>query len=428
MDAAPYRGAMRVLLTVTGVGALALLVAQCGDGGGGSSRRGTFAGGFLGLANVSENVTQCGECHPSEQALWAETRHAHAYATLVDREREDPELSCALCHNVGPNGNELDDPMIGFRGEPVPELRNVQCESCHGPGATHVTDVKQHPDAALGVDFDLGCGECHQDDHHPFVDEWLESAHAESHLSGSAFGLDVAGDPECAYCHVAQSFIRFVETDGVERVISSEPLPITCVACHDPHGNGNAHQVRVIANEPIVCGQCHNAGPATIGEEPHHPQRDLLLGTGGFEFPGESFPGPATHGNTDINPDLCVTCHVVTAPFQSAETPIPAQVGHTFIPVPVIDEATGERDFDNCLDCHANPAAIFESHQAEVRMLITELEEALEAVPADQRSGEIYEGALFNLELVQADKSTGVHNPERTLRLLEVSIEKLAEL
>jgi len=413
-------------LLVACLATMAATMWQCG-GGGGDSLSGPLPDRFLGLVNVEQNVTQCGECHANEQSRWARTAHAAAFQTLADIGREGPDLSCAPCHNVSANGNALTDPLAGFPGTPTAELRNVQCESCHGPGATHVADVKQHPEPSIKVSLDDGCGECHQDEHHPFVEEWMESAHAQSHLSGQAFGLNVAADPECAYCHVTQSFIEFIATDGERQIITANPEPINCVACHDPHGNGNEHQVRVIGDEPIVCGQCHNQGPVMIGDAPHHPQRDLLLGTAGFEFPGEVFPGAGTHGTIESNPDLCVTCHVVTRPFQGGEFPIPAQVGHTFEPIP-LDEATGERDFSSCQPCHRDPATRLAAFRAQIDQIAADLEAALAAVPEVERDSEEYEGALFNLQTLVNDKSHGVHNPNRMRRLLQVSLDKLGEL
>ncbi len=406
----------------------AMLHCSSGDDGAGSAS-GPFPGGFLGLANVEQNITQCGECHPSQQAKWEETRHAHAFSTLEAIGREGTEQSCAPCHNISDRGNEVMDASLGFVMDGNPRLRNVQCENCHGPGADHIADPSNKPFAALEVNFEVGCGECHQDAHHPFVDEWLESAHAQSHLTGANFGLNVASDPNCAYCHVTQSFVRFIETEGVERVITADPLPITCVACHDPHGNGNDKQLRVIDGQPIVCGQCHTTGDSMIGDTPHHPQRDVLLSTAGFFFDGVTNPGPATHGNIDNNPELCATCHVVTSPFvREGELQIPAQVGHRFLPIPVIDEETGERNFTNCVGCHANPASVLESFRDQALGLFDELESALGAVPEALHGTEAYEGALFNFELLDADKSKGVHNPRLTILLLESSIEALEAL
>jgi predicted CXXCH cytochrome family protein len=409
---------------------MVLAVSHCSsDDGGGGDAAGPFAGGFLGLANVEQNVTECGECHESRQRAWENTAHAHAFMTLQNIGREGIENSCAPCHNVSDKGSPLVDDSVGFVAENGnSHLRNVECENCHGPGADHLADRDIKPIAPIAVDLDIGCGECHQDAHHPFVEEWLDSAHSESHLSGSNFGLNVASNPECAYCHVAQSFVVFIETEGRDRVITSDPEPITCVACHDPHGNGNDHQLRYVGDFPIVCGQCHQQGDTMIGETPHHPQANMLLGTAGFLFPGVVSPGPSTHGNINNNPDLCVGCHVVTSPFQGGDPPIAAQVGHTFEPIPVIDEETGERDFSNCADCHSNTAAVLAVWRAEIAPLVAELEAALEAVPEDQHDTEAYQGALFNFETFVGDKSGGVHNPPLTTILVESSLEALSTL
>ncbi len=412
---------------VCGVAAGIGFFAGCSSDDGGGDQSGPFAGGFLGLANVEQNVTQCGECHPSQQSFWGDTGHAHAFATLENIGREGIEQSCAPCHNISDLGNELMDSSVGFVAEGGnARLRNVQCENCHGPGADHLAEPTDKPIAPIDVDFDVGCGECHQDAHHPFVEEWSESAHAGSL---EAAGGRVVTDPNCAYCHVAQSFIEFVKSDGVNRITTSEPAPITCVACHDPHGNGNEKQLREIDGEEIVCTFCHNSGGSEIGDTPHHPQADVLLARAGFFFDGVTNPGPSTHGDLENNPDLCAGCHVVTVPFmREGDVEIPAQVGHTFLPIPVIDEETGERNYDNCVDCHANPSSVFESWEARAEILFEELEAALEAVPEGDRESEAYQGALFNFELLESDASQGVHNPRLAETLLESSLAALEGL
>jgi hypothetical protein len=81
---------------------------------------------------------RCGDCHKSAYAVWKHTDHHDAYQTLVKAERPsnrqyDPE--CIVCHTVG----------FSFKGgfkdaESTPNLKDVGCESCHGPGSRHVND------------------------------------------------------------------------------------------------------------------------------------------------------------------------------------------------------------------------------------------------------------------------------------------------
>jgi len=74
---------------------------------------------------------ECRECHEHEYGIWHTKAHAHALATLeaVGSDR-DPE--CVLCHVVG-----LDYDTGFISGDETPELRDVGCEVCHGPGSEH---------------------------------------------------------------------------------------------------------------------------------------------------------------------------------------------------------------------------------------------------------------------------------------------------
>ncbi len=75
-------------------------------------------------------ISTCETCHQKEVKFWHTTRHAAAYRTLVDKERQYT-LECVGCHVTGyeqPGGSNVTD---------VAELKDVQCETCHGPGSIH---------------------------------------------------------------------------------------------------------------------------------------------------------------------------------------------------------------------------------------------------------------------------------------------------
>ncbi|MFO0879930.1 MAG: multiheme c-type cytochrome [Gemmataceae bacterium] len=78
----------------------------------------------------------CKRCHASAYEKWKKTPHSHAYQTLVDAKRPsnrqfDPE--CIVCHTVGFGFQS------GFVSETkTPKLKDVGCESCHGPSYVHV--------------------------------------------------------------------------------------------------------------------------------------------------------------------------------------------------------------------------------------------------------------------------------------------------
>jgi hypothetical protein len=106
----------------------------------------------------------CARCHVEQYARWSETPHARAFQTLVEAEKETDD-DCLECHVVGynePTGYAVDwlqDKM----GRPVTatdnaSLRNVQCESCHGMGTYHGTNLM------MKVPEEETCRNCHQGD------------------------------------------------------------------------------------------------------------------------------------------------------------------------------------------------------------------------------------------------------------------------
>jgi nitrate/TMAO reductase-like tetraheme cytochrome c subunit len=79
-----------------------------------------------------EGSKSCKHCHEYEYEKWSGKKHAHAYATLEEVDSQfDPE--CVGCHVVGMEYES------GFVSEEKSneDLRNVGCESCHGPGSEH---------------------------------------------------------------------------------------------------------------------------------------------------------------------------------------------------------------------------------------------------------------------------------------------------
>ena len=89
----------------------------------------------------------CARCHVDEYARWSETAHANAYHSLVEADKETAE-NCLECHVVGygqHSGYEIewltDSSGNRYSGSDKVELRNVQCENCHGMGTFHGTDM-----------------------------------------------------------------------------------------------------------------------------------------------------------------------------------------------------------------------------------------------------------------------------------------------
>ena len=74
----------------------------------------------------------CRQCHQSEHDQAASQKHAKAYSTLQKAGSHlDPE--CVICHAVG-----LDYEGGFVSVQETPELTDVGCEACHGPGSEHL--------------------------------------------------------------------------------------------------------------------------------------------------------------------------------------------------------------------------------------------------------------------------------------------------
>jgi hypothetical protein len=102
----------------------------------------------------------CAACHQEAQGSWEGSGHARAFQTLVDA-NQDFSPECVGCHVVG----------FGRRGgfvnaKATAELKDVQCEACHGPGSLHV----EAPGGGYGAAGARSCLGCHDTEHSPEFD------------------------------------------------------------------------------------------------------------------------------------------------------------------------------------------------------------------------------------------------------------------
>ncbi len=118
--------------------------------------QGTAPPGYNGEGDFA-SVKVCGTCHLAIAESWRKTRHAHAYESLSSR-GQHLDRECIGCHTAGwrhPGG--FSDPRA------VGILKNVQCESCHGPGKEHAKtgnkDLIERGKA--NAEF---CQRCHQEE------------------------------------------------------------------------------------------------------------------------------------------------------------------------------------------------------------------------------------------------------------------------
>lgn len=96
---------------------------------------------------------RCVECHKVSGAVWAQSEHARAFATLIAR-KADADPKCIACHTIGFSS------FSGYRREfGRDKLVDVGCESCHGPGSLHVR--QREGDKTVNFSYrPLGAGDC----------------------------------------------------------------------------------------------------------------------------------------------------------------------------------------------------------------------------------------------------------------------------
>ncbi|MEP6590781.1 MAG: cytochrome c3 family protein [Gemmatimonadota bacterium] len=433
------------------------------------------ASGLLGYYNAATKQTTCGNCHTGHQARWKTTKHAMAHQTLVDLNTA-PTATCWACHTVSSKGNGLTSPA-GWEVKNDAAYKDVQCESCHGPGAKHVQNPEVRatwPLARIRLTVaGASCASCHSGAHHPFADEWKQSLH------NAVATTNTCGDA----CHNGKTVLaawgvnnsNYVERD------SAGASEITCAVCHDPHGSPNKAMLRFPIDNPNpdqnLCMKCHmrRGEPEAGRSTPHAPQGFVLLGTGGYRPSGVSIDtliSLTTHASS-ANPRLCAGCHVnrysVTDPATGAF--VFTSTGHLFKPIPCTD-ATGKpvgdttcayapptRSFKSCTSsgCHASEAIAagrLSLARSEIETLAAQIwidsnkNQTIDPAPIDggylaiirrDMPGELTNptvitparGAEFNVKTFgegrygNGDRSKGVHNPFLARALLGANIVEL---
>jgi predicted CXXCH cytochrome family protein len=416
------------------------------------------AGGFLGYADPSdgEKLTFCGACHGDYQARWEGTAHADAWAGL--QSSDHAEGFCEACHTVNSLGNVVAEPspgqaVGGHAAVPDEEGRyfDVQCESCHGPGLEHVMDpadanVPLAP-MEVGEDLSFGCGECHQGFHHPFVEEWEESAH------GNVLPFAAENEADgCYRCHSGEGALQAFGVDsdylGKDELLgSAHYAQITCVVCHDPHGSENAAQLRFPVNTTDpgehLCAACHDLRAQPDTDLPqdyvitHAPAAGMMDATAGWFPPGSGLEsGSATHPHGQAD-RLCASCHVVSYAVMNEDTGDEFFTeGHRFLAAPCVGWVGRTTEDQDCARLLPRVRAL--------RDRLSAIDPNLSAPGGEISDGDfvftVADGAYFNLSVVlsaqpglpsndeQARRKLApavAHNPALMAALVEASIAAL---
>jgi hypothetical protein len=248
----------------------------------------TGAAGFVGYSKAENKLTVCGNCHMGQQALWQQTAHAGAWDAMA----QGGQALCESCHNVSELGN-IATGNAGFPATKDARYKDVQCESCHGPGLAHVQNPAKATVnsvlAPMGIGTTegawTGCAQCHNNSgHYPYAEEWLASRHG----GGQAWRQTSAGGrAECVECHTAEdALLKFgINANYIEKGThlgshtTANNMSITCAVCHDPHAtHGAPGQLRKSLTEADLsknlCMKCHykrGVPDPTTFRGPHAP-------------------------------------------------------------------------------------------------------------------------------------------------------------
>jgi hypothetical protein len=139
---------------------------------------------------------RCKKCHEFAYDKWKNSKHAHAYQTLVDVKHpglRQYDGECIACHVTGFGSK------TGFVDDgKTPKLKDVGCESCHGPASEHVKhpndpqwhsllnpwkakeNEAQEEKKQRTLLVDQACQKCHDsenDVHWTFDKRWPDVAH-----------------------------------------------------------------------------------------------------------------------------------------------------------------------------------------------------------------------------------------------------------
>ncbi|MEE9116471.1 MAG: ammonia-forming cytochrome c nitrite reductase subunit c552 [Thermoplasmata archaeon] len=351
---------------------------------------------------------ECQSCHPLSYDGWNSTRHPRAWDTLNNSGSKIE--ACEVCHVTG-YGLTGQDGFDRVTDLPV-AMQGTQCEACHGPGEDHIVGPDTNPlEVSLSA---LVCGAtCHQEEHHPYYEEWNQSGHAISLVALK--GAAGAAEDSCLACHSVDYFFDDTTT------LDTAEYSITCSRCHDPHTSDYPNQLRMPADE--LCAECHNPSGALPGDPISHPQSSMREGRSGAPILGESFM-----------PDVvCADCHV----YMNKQTNV---TGHSFTP-----------KVEACVECHTSTPPIYSNDTAQVQItewktqtwtkvidvqaLVVLAGKAIDDAPeygfsesTIDLARELHEQANYSLTFVVADGSGGSHNPVFAQQLLGFAENKSNEI
>jgi len=334
-----------------------------------------------------------GSCHTDEFNYWNETGHATAVTanstyvfigSHVERTWADFNGTCAQCHATNWNNATYPNTHDGI---------DVRCGACHDLTSPYYS-----------VDADT-CGICHTTSTNPhyFVDDWANSAHANSltDLRGNSHASS-----SCMHCMSAEGFIDPTATDLDPNGAYNS---LTCPACHSVHSADvvNPAQIRAV-NSTELCGLCHSGS--------RYPMYDTFTA------------GP--HALTGVVD--CVSCHGWQQGAHGAVT------NHTFFIVNATatcgqgpechegQEAWALSQLEEIQSSFDALVSDFETEATDFEAIVTAYNETADAdYELTSYVMGVLDDAASTVSYYQADSSSGFHDPKGTFDALNSAFRDL---
>jgi hypothetical protein len=329
----------------------------------------------------------------------------------------------------------------------------------------------------------IKCGDCHNPDQDTTYYLWARRYQWERSLHAYGGDLERNG-PNCAGCHTTEGFIERWRNTWQTQVVGEKrnPSPPGCFACHAPHARGNfsrrdttpvtiASFIETVPDAVFdygngnICVRCHQTRTASPMSPKPNPTRtamtdtiritsnrwyphygvqgQMLMGTGGFQFPGYTYRGNSNHTtNATIKQEGCPECHMASQVYPP-DLGSGRGGGHTMKIRYSSDETQSDTLFVltscNQSGCHgagyytkarllADEKAVEDSLTALFNALVARgwltpsglvnasSTNPLRIVPAYKA------GALYNYFFVEHDLSRGIHNTKYAQDLVNSSL------
>jgi hypothetical protein len=418
---------------------------------GGTARFSVYAGAWVSaMAGPGTPNTTCTTCHdggiaPDKFTPWKMSGHKNVLFAGISEALPDGHYSasCTGCHSVGIGlsgaagyleaaatdkvdystlqGDTNVESDFWAKYPNAAKLAGVQCENCHGPQSQQhkLSDGAKPIAANARVSYSANtCATCHaRAPKHGRFPQWAQSGHASYATVTFNSNTDGTLSNGCACCHTAQGFKGYrkaLKTANGDRSLTVLPTdlnltnaePVTCVACHDTHDEGdmskaewsNLSDVGPTAGttymlpsgfaaagvgKGALCITCHNSRQGISGGAPYlhedgdtkfgtlasygapHEacQGDVLLGRNGYWLGAGLYNSPQTRSKHSYITDTCVTCHMELTTLDPALSE-PGQTRHDF-------KATT----DVCNKCHTaysteSVQAVFDAKLSDVKKAV----------------------------------------------------------